>query len=52
MPAGTEEPPTPSRARWIVSAILVLILFWAVWKVIDYRQQPPPPPHKVGEFAQ
>ena len=36
----------------ILSAIAVLLVILAVWKFIDYRTQPPPPPHKVGERAQ
>jgi hypothetical protein len=47
------EPPEasarPTRLRLFVSAIFVLLIVFLVWKVIDYRQQPPPPPNKIGE---
>ncbi len=42
------EPAVPSRLRMIVAAIVVLLVVWAVWKTIDYRQQPPPPPSMSG----
>jgi hypothetical protein len=31
---------------WIATAAVILVLV-AVWKFIDYRMQPPPPPHKI-----
>lgn len=34
----------PSRMRLILAAIAVALIVLAVWKVIDYRQQAPPPP--------
>lgn len=37
-----------SRARQFIAALVVLLLVAAVWKVIDYRTQPPAPPHAVG----
>jgi hypothetical protein len=40
----------PTRTRVIVATLIVLATVLIVWKVIDYRTQPPPPPHKVGEF--
>ncbi|HEY1581644.1 MAG TPA: hypothetical protein VGF73_00940 [Chthoniobacterales bacterium] len=49
MAEGNAAP--PSRMRLVVSLVLVLILVWAVWKVIDYRQKPPPPPNKIGEMV-
>ena len=39
----------PTRARMIVSTLIVLAIVAIVWKVIDYRMQPLPPPHKIGE---
>ena len=39
----------PTRTRLIVSALIVVLVVLVVWKVIDYRQQPPLPPNKVGE---
>ena len=41
--------PAPTRARMIVAGLIVIITIAIVWKVIDYRMQPPPPPHKIGE---
>ena len=41
--------PAPTRARMIVAGLIVIAVAAIVWKVIDYRMQPPPPPHKVGE---
>ena len=41
----------PSRARMIWSAIAVILLVLAVWKFIDYRTQPPPPPHPIGQMV-
>ena len=39
----------PTRARMIVAGLIVIAIVAIVWKVIDYRMQPPPPPHKIGE---
>lgn len=38
------DPAAPSRTRLIVAGIVVALIVLAVWKVIDYRQEPPPPP--------
>ena len=32
---------------WIATAIVILVVL-AVWKFIDYRTQPPPPPNPVA----
>ncbi len=32
----------------IVATIVVILTVAAVWKIIDYRMQPPPPPNPVG----
>ena len=37
----------PSRARLILALIVVVLTVIAVWKVIDYRTQPPEPPKTV-----
>jgi hypothetical protein len=42
-------PPAPTRIRMVVATLIVIALIAIVWKVIDYRMQPPPPPHKIGE---
>jgi hypothetical protein len=39
----------PTRMRMIVAGLIVIALVAIVWKVIDYRMRPPPPPHKIGE---
>jgi len=43
-----EKDNQPSRARMIAAAVGVLLMVLAVWKVIDYRMQPPPPPNPIG----
>jgi hypothetical protein len=47
MPSEVEPEETPSRARTILALIVVAITVVAVWKVIDYRTQPPEPPQAV-----
>jgi hypothetical protein len=32
----------------IFATLVVVITVVAVWKFIDYRMQPPPPPNPVG----
>ncbi|MDP9254399.1 MAG: hypothetical protein M3O66_05615 [Verrucomicrobiota bacterium] len=39
----------PTRTRMLIAAVIVALVVAAVWKFIDYRMQPPPPPHKVGD---
>jgi hypothetical protein len=34
-------PPQPTRARKIVAWIVVILTVIAVWKFVDYRNQPP-----------
>ena len=41
-----ETPPT--LARIIFATLVVVLTVVLVWKVIDYRMRPPPPPHPVG----
>jgi hypothetical protein len=36
----------PTRARLILATIIVILTVAAVWKFIDYRMQPPPPPDR------
>jgi hypothetical protein len=45
-----EEIPSPAFARKIIAGVIVLVTVLTVWKYIDYRTQPPPPPHPVGEI--
>ena len=45
-----EAPPT--RARKVIATIVVIVTVLAVWKVIDYRMQPPPPPNPIGATPQ
>ncbi len=40
--AGVAQAPT--RLRVIVATVVVVLTVLVVWKVIDYRTQPPPPP--------
>jgi len=44
-----EATAAPTRTRLIITALIVALVVILVWKVIDYRQRPPPPPNKVGE---
>ncbi|HMJ05993.1 MAG TPA: hypothetical protein VK474_07030 [Chthoniobacterales bacterium] len=46
---GGEQPPT--RLRLIIATLVVALTVLAVWKVIDYRTQPPPPPNPIGARA-
>jgi hypothetical protein len=39
----------PARIRVIIATLLVIATVVIVWKVIDYRMRPPPPPHKIGQ---
>jgi hypothetical protein len=32
--------------RWFATIVVILVVI-AVWKFIDYRTQPPPPPNPV-----
>ena len=44
MPSDLNPGKAPSRARLIFAVVVVALTVIAVWKVIDYRTQPPPPP--------
>lgn len=49
-----ERPPDgmqPSRGRQVFATIVVIAVVLSVWKIIDYRTQPPPPPNPVGAAA-
>jgi hypothetical protein len=39
---------TPTRLRMVIATLVVIITLLAAWTLIDYRTQPPPPPHPVG----
>jgi hypothetical protein len=39
---------SPTRLRLIVATVVAILTVLAVWKVIDYRSQPPPPPNPIG----
>ncbi len=43
---GSDE--GPSFRDGLIAAIIVLVTVFVVWKVIDYRTQPPPPPNPIG----
>ncbi len=49
MESREEKRISPLR-RWIATALVVLVIV-AVWKFIDYRMQPPPPPHPVAPIT-
>jgi len=34
----------PKRGRALLASVLVVLTVIGVWKFIDYRMQPPPPP--------
>jgi len=34
----------PNRGRAVLASVLVVLTVIGVWKFIDYRMQPPPPP--------
>ena len=38
----------PTRGRMIFATIVVIVVVLGVWKLIDYRTQPPPPPNPIG----
>jgi len=38
----------PSRARKLFATLAVIVTVLIVWKFIDYRMQPPPPPNPVS----
>ncbi len=45
MAAGaSEEPGGLTRGRIVVATLVVVFTVLTVWKVIDYRTTPPPPP--------
>ena len=33
--------------RKFVATLVVILVIFAVWKFIDWRMQPPPPPNKI-----
>lgn len=38
----------PTRARKVFATIVVAVTVLIVWKVIDHRSQPPPPPNPAS----
>ena len=45
MKEGDEKRISPVR-YWISTLVVVLVVI-VVWKFVDYRMQPPPPPNPV-----
>ncbi len=43
---GSEE--HPSLQAKFLATLIVLVTLLVTWKAIDYRTQPPPPPHAPG----
>jgi hypothetical protein len=48
MQAGAPGEAQPTRARMIFATVVVIATVLCVWKFIDYRTQPPPPPNAIG----
>jgi hypothetical protein len=46
------EQTQPTRARVVVSIVVTVVFLIAVWKLIDYRMQPPPPPQPAASAPQ
>jgi hypothetical protein len=44
MPSDLQPDDAPSRATTVAALIVAALTVVAVWKVIDYRTQPPEPP--------
>ena len=41
---GTHEKPEPSQIAKAVSAVVVILVAVVVWRIVDIRNTPPPPP--------
>gem|GEM_PF-2216109 len=48
MPVAPVAAKTPTRARACLAGLFVGLTVVGVWKFIDYRNQPPPPPSSVS----
>jgi hypothetical protein len=46
MESRDEKRISPIR-RWVATIVVILVVL-AVWKFIDYRTQPPPPPNPIA----
>lgn len=44
MTQATDAEKKPGRGRALLATIIVIVVVICVWKFIDYRMQPPPPP--------
>jgi hypothetical protein len=40
-----------SHARYWIATVVVVLVVIAVWKFIDYRMQPPPPPNPIAPIT-
>jgi hypothetical protein len=47
MPTAPGTTRTPTRGRTLFASAFVALTVIGVWKFIDYRMQPPPPPVNV-----
>jgi hypothetical protein len=47
MPATLGTKRTLTRARVFFASVFIVLTVIGVWKFIDYRMQPPPPPQAV-----
>jgi hypothetical protein len=48
MPSDLQPGGASYRARTILAMVIVVLTVVAVWKVIDYRTQPPEPPAQTA----
>ena len=48
MATPAEHENAPSAVRMSMATAVVIVTLLVVWKVIDYRSQPPPPPEPTG----
>lgn len=46
-----ESEERPRFRDGLIATLLVVLTVLAAWKVIDYRTQPPPPPHPIGALS-
>jgi hypothetical protein len=47
MADASGTPKTPTRGKVIFASVVVVLTVAGLWKFIDYRTQPPPPPSRA-----
>ncbi len=45
-----ESDERPTFRGGLIATVIVAVTLMAVWKVIDHRTQPPPPPNPIGDY--